>query len=606
MIALRRDGGGFDPARGRRRAAAGVAADAVAYTSNFENHPAAVAALAAGRRAAGQSRRGARAGPRPGRADARARRHGFAVAGRRGRAPRAAAARRRWLLKPRRSGGGHGTSAWRPGVRSAGTVPPAADRGRARLDRLRRRRTARACALGLTRQLVGRARVRRARVPLLRQPARAPASRSSTRQAELLGTRDGAGGRGDRGVRARRAQRHRLHRPERRSLADRGQSALLGLHGAGGAGDAGCRSSPCTRDACAGRLPPTLRRARARGRRQGDRLRPPGRRGGRYRGVAARPAIADVPHPGERIGADIRSARSSPPARTPAPAFERSRRRRAAIYRAAEPAREVPHEPTTRVLQSVTCLGCGCGCDDLTVQVRDGRIAELAPPCPLAQAWFGDGQVPARPCAAGGRHARGGDRRRGGRAAGRRRGTRAGAARTRSHAPRRSAPRSPLADTAPRGRWTAPRPTPAAAGMLAAQRRGRAAATLGEIRNRADVVLFWARGSRRAISPLPRALRARARRHARARGRAGRTLISVSSGADRGPAEADVELGSLAGRGGRRAVRHAGGRARQQRSASCPRALQAGREIAERLLAGAATSRSSTTPSPARSQRAIR
>jgi formylmethanofuran dehydrogenase subunit B len=47
-----------------------------------------------------------------------------------------------------------------------------------------------------------------------------------------------------------------------------------------------------------------------------------------------------------------------------------------------------------RVFQSVTCLGCGCGCDDLTVRVRAGRIAELSPPCPLAKRWFGDGSVP--------------------------------------------------------------------------------------------------------------------------------------------------------------------------------------------------------------------
>ena len=49
--------------------------------------------------------------------------------------------------------------------------------------------------------------------------------------------------------------------------------------------------------------------------------------------------------------------------------------------------------PTTRVAP-VTCLGCGCGCDDLAVEVADGRIASVAPPCPLAQAWFGDGRVP--------------------------------------------------------------------------------------------------------------------------------------------------------------------------------------------------------------------
>jgi hypothetical protein len=50
--------------------------------------------------------------------------------------------------------------------------------------------------------------------------------------------------------------------------------------------------------------------------------------------------------------------------------------------------------PATRV-SPVTCLGCGCGCDDLTIGVTDGRIVSVEPPCPLARAWFGDGRVPA-------------------------------------------------------------------------------------------------------------------------------------------------------------------------------------------------------------------
>ena len=62
---------------------------------------------------------------------------------------------------------------------------------------------------------------------------------------------------------------------------------------------------------------------------------------------------------------------------------------------------------------------------------------------------------------------------------------------------------------------------PAAAGLLAAQRRGRAAATLGEIRNRADVLLFWGVDPGAALSPLPLALRARPGGHPRA-GRPGR------------------------------------------------------------------------------------
>ncbi|MEP6689076.1 MAG: hypothetical protein ABJC36_12080, partial [Gemmatimonadales bacterium] len=84
---------------------------------------------------------------------------------------------------------------------------------------------------------------------------------------------------------------------------------------------------------------------------------------------------------------------------------------------------------------------------------------------------------------------------------------------------------------------------PAAAGLLAAQRRGRAASTLGEVRNRADVVLFW------GIDPAPRYPRYLSRyalepagTHVPA-GRAGRTVISVSIGQDRGPTGAEITFG---------------------------------------------------------------
>jgi formylmethanofuran dehydrogenase subunit B len=83
---------------------------------------------------------------------------------------------------------------------------------------------------------------------------------------------------------------------------------------------------------------------------------------------------------------------------------------------------------------------------------------------------------------------------------------------------------------------------PAAAGLLAAQRRGRAAATLGELRNRADAVLFW------AVDPSTRYPRYWSRYTPEPvgthvpQGRAGRVVISVSVGRDRGPAGADVAL----------------------------------------------------------------
>jgi len=195
--------------------------------------------------------------------------------------------------------------------------------------------------------------------------------------------------------------------------------------------------------------------------------------------------------------------------------------------------------PNTRVA-SVTCLGCGCGCDDLVVEVAGGRIASVTPPCPLAQAWFSDGRVPSAI-------------RRGG-----------------ADAPLDAA----LADAAEllagvsgrvlvvlapeitsqaqrtalavadvlRARVETATSGPAAAGLLAAQRRGRTGATLGEIRNRADVVVFW------AVDPGPRYPRYWSRYAPEPvgthvpQGRKGRVVISVSIGRDRGPAGADGEL----------------------------------------------------------------
>jgi len=187
-----------------------------------------------------------------------------------------------------------------------------------------------------------------------------------------------------------------------------------------------------------------------------------------------------------------------------------------------------------RVLQSVTCLGCGCGCDDLTVRVRAGRIAELSPPCPLAERWFGDGTVPRETQVEG-------------RPATIEQAIDAAAAVL-------SGAGSPLVLIAPDLSTEAQRAAialadalraevdgatsdSAAAGILVAQRRGRAAATLGEIRNRADVVLFW------AVDPgerYPRYLE----RYATAASTTHvlrRTLLSVSVGTDRGPGQAEIE-----------------------------------------------------------------
>ena len=188
----------------------------------------------------------------------------------------------------------------------------------------------------------------------------------------------------------------------------------------------------------------------------------------------------------------------------------------------------------------VTCLGCGCGCDDLAIGVSAGRVVSVEPPCPLARAWFGDGRVP-------------GAITRGGRpapldAAIAEAAEELVAARGRALvvlAPEIStqAQRTAIA-MADLLRATVDTATsdPAAAGLLAAQRRGRAASTLGEIRNRADVLLFW------GVDPTPDYPRYLSRYALEPvgthvpQGRAGRTVISVSIGADRGPPGADVAI----------------------------------------------------------------
>ncbi len=192
-----------------------------------------------------------------------------------------------------------------------------------------------------------------------------------------------------------------------------------------------------------------------------------------------------------------------------------------------------------RTVEHVTCLGCGCGCDDVTVTIEDGRIAAAAPLCPLGQKWFGDGRIPAEVLVQG------------------------------RSAPLDQAIARAAADLAARRPsliYLAPDITSqaqraavgiadlleatvdsatsdtAAGGLLTAQRRGRASATLGEMRNRGDTFLFW------GVDPAKRYPRFMERYGPEAagthvpQGRSGRTVISVSVGDDRGPAGSDLTL----------------------------------------------------------------
>jgi formylmethanofuran dehydrogenase subunit B len=188
----------------------------------------------------------------------------------------------------------------------------------------------------------------------------------------------------------------------------------------------------------------------------------------------------------------------------------------------------------------VTCLGCGCACDDIVLTVQADRIVQAENACSLGAAWFGDGWVPGSV-----------------RVAGRECELEEAfdAAATLLHGARGrllvflgedltcAAQRAALGLADKLGALVDGMVSETAAeGILAGQRRGRATATLGEIRNRADLVLYW------GTDPDARYPRYRSRYagfpsglHLR-RGHHNRTVVSVSIGADAGPAEADLHL----------------------------------------------------------------
>jgi uncharacterized protein len=95
-------------------AAEAVSAGWVAYTSNLENYPAAVGRLAQGRRLLGNPPAVLAQVRNPVVLSAFLRRKGFAVPLTRA-SPPASPGAETWLLKPRRSGGGHGVRQWRWG-----------------------------------------------------------------------------------------------------------------------------------------------------------------------------------------------------------------------------------------------------------------------------------------------------------------------------------------------------------------------------------------------------------------------------------------------------------------------------------------------------------
>src|SRR3954465_12719065 len=191
------------------------------------------------------------------------------------------------------------------------------------------------------------------------------------------------------------------------------------------------------------------------------------------------------------------------------------------------------------LLEHVTCLGCGCACDDIAVRVRDDRISATTNACELGATWFGDGTAPSAIRVDGRESA-------------------LDAALT-AIATMLDASRWPLIYLAPELSCEAQREAIALAdwihgavdtissatalgSILAAQERGRATATLGEIRNRADVMVFWgvdpdARYPRywSRYAPEPSGLHITS-------GRRGRQVIGVDVGAAHSAADADVRI----------------------------------------------------------------
>jgi len=191
-----------------------------------------------------------------------------------------------------------------------------------------------------------------------------------------------------------------------------------------------------------------------------------------------------------------------------------------------------------RIQENATCLGCGCACDDIAVAIDGGRIVEARNACALGVRWFGDGSLPG--AVLGGRSAAIEDV-------------------VAEIATMLRSARAPLVYLAPDLTTEAQRSaievadqlhafvdsatsSTAFMGILAAQRRGRTSATFAEIRNRADVIVFWAVDpavsyprfqSRYAPNPVGLHL---------PNGRADRTVIAVDVGAERGPDDADVRI----------------------------------------------------------------
>jgi len=187
-----------------------------------------------------------------------------------------------------------------------------------------------------------------------------------------------------------------------------------------------------------------------------------------------------------------------------------------------------------QVVEHVTCLGCGCACDDIAPVVRQNRIVEARNACPLGRTWFGDGTVPQ-------------ETRVGGRTVALEAAlTHAATILTQARRPLVYLAAGLSCETQRAAVGIADRlravvdsaTSEIASAVLAAQRRGRAGATLGELRQRADLVVFW------GVDPAERYPRYISR-YALAPGglqAPSRTVVAVDIDGRRGPDDADARV----------------------------------------------------------------
>src|SRR5207247_1420926 len=248
------------------------------------------------------------------------------------------------------------------------------------------------------------------------------------------------------------------------------------------------------RRACAG-LPAGVAGIRPRGRpasdsgrgREGDRVRTAPHRAGRHAVLAVglgRAGHLAAGDPLRAARADLHDLRAGTRRRGLLRGPRGPRRPVVSRWRAPRGAQRM----IDRTVANVTCLGCGCACDDITIVVTPDRIAEARNACALGIAWFGDGTVPA-------------ETRVNGRTASLERAlTEAARLLTGATRPLVFLAGDVSCETLREGVAIADRlraaidslAATAGTAVLAAQRRGRAGATLGEIRQRADLVVFWA------------------------------------------------------------------------------------------------------------------